>query len=131
MDGDSSADARRELASWSQPVIYDLLHGLYAQRLGAEHPSLRVLSLSNGRLWRLVLLGDVDKLDAARREVLNIGRLAHIDPAIFDDINQNVLEELLDVVVARYLRTPSQACAFGHILLDAAAILARHVIAAA
>jgi hypothetical protein len=123
--------ARRELADWSQPIVVDFLYDLYASRLGAGHHSLRVLSLSQGRMWRFVLLGENEKMAAARKEVVGLARLAGLKKIVVDEVDQAVLLELMDVIVCRFLRTPALARSYSRIVLSAATSLATAGLVAA
>ncbi len=115
---------RLELAEWGHPVVVDFLRELYAGRLGSTHPSLRALSLSHARFWRFLIVDDAERLAGARREVMSIARLAGLRQGALDEIDQEMLAELMDVVVARFLRTPAMARAYSQIVLGAAARLA-------
>ena len=117
-------DARRDLADWSQPIVVDYMHELYSRELGAGNQSLRVLALSHGRLWRFLILQDAERLPLARKEIVGIARLAGLKSSVVDTIDQAMLSELMDVVVARFMRTPALARNYGQILLGASARLA-------
>jgi len=118
------AGTRLDLAEWCHPVVVDYLRELYAERLGSGHASLRALSLSHARFWRFLIVDDAERLAGSRREVASLARLAGLRPAALDDVDQAMLAELMDVVVARFLRTPSMARAYSQIVLGAAARLA-------
>ncbi len=124
MFADDLATARRDLADWSQPVIVDYLQELYARLLGPSHQSLRVLGISHGRTWRILILGDLEKLAPARREIVGISRLAGLKTQHVEQIDQAMLAELMDIIVARFHRSPAQASLYGRILLSAASRLA-------
>ena len=131
MRSEQAAGTREDLADWCQPVIIDYLHELYVTRIGAGHTSLRVLTLSHGRLWRFLILGDETRLLAARREIIGIARLAGLKTPAIDEIDQMMLAELMDVIVTRFLRTPAMARSYTHIVLGAASRLALIGVAAA
>jgi hypothetical protein len=123
--------SREDLANWCQPIIVDFLHDQYASHLGETHTSLRVLALSHARLWRFLILGDEDRLVTARREIIGIARLAGIKTAAVNEVDQSVLLELMDVIVARFLRTPALARSYSRVVLVAATRLASFATAAA
>ena len=118
------AESRRELADWSHPVVVDFLHDIHAARLGADHASVRLLAMVHGRMWRFLLLDDAEKTATARRETIAIARLAGLRPAEIDKIDRATLAELMDVIVARFMRSPRLASSYGQIVLDAASSLA-------
>ncbi len=120
MQAEELAFARRDLAEWSQPIIVDFLRDIYSGRLGHDHLSLRVLCLSHGRAWRLMLQGDLEKLASARREVTGIARMAGLKTGDIVDIDAAMLDELLDVVVTRFQRAPGRATIYGKVLLGIA-----------
>ncbi len=124
MRSESANGTREDLADWSQPVIVDYLHELYVNRIGEGHTSLRVLTLSHGRLWRFVILGDETRLLAARREIVGIARLAGLKASALDEIDQLMLTELMDVIVTRFLRTPAMARSYSQVVLGAASRVA-------
>jgi hypothetical protein len=125
MRSQEQSETRRELADWSQPIIVDYLHELYARELGGGHQSLRVLALSHGRLWRFLIQQDDERLPLARKEIVGIARLAGLKTSVVDSIDQAMLSELMDVVVARFMRTPALARGYSQILLGASAQLAK------
>ena len=94
------------------------------RELGAGHQSLRVLALSHGRLWRFLILQDAERLPLSRKEIIGIARLAGLKASTVDAIDQAMLSELMDVVVARFMRTPALARNYSQILLGASARLA-------
>jgi hypothetical protein len=124
MRSDNVVGTRADLADWCQPVIVDYLYELYASRLGAGHTSLRVLALSHGRLWRFLIMGDEDRLVVARREVVGIARLAGLKTSAVDEVDQEMLSELMDVIVSRFLRTPAMARGYSQIVIGAASRIA-------
>ncbi len=117
-------NARRDLLQWSPPIIADTLSDAYLGCLGADHLSLRVFGSMHARLWRVMLQGERDKLNEVRRELTGHARLAGVAKARLDAIDQIVLNELLDVVTARFLRSPDLARAYSRLLLTASANLA-------
>jgi hypothetical protein len=131
MRSENVVGSREDLADWCQPVMVDYLYELYGSRLGAGHTSLRVLALSHGRLWRFLILGDETRLVAARREVIGIARLAGLKSVVVDEVDQAMLSELMDVIMARFLRTPGMARSYSQIVLGAASRVATFGAAAA
>jgi len=123
MTGNEAASLN--LADWCQPILVDYLRELYTEILGSDHKSLRILSLSHGRMWRILILGDAEKLAVARKEIIGIARLAGLNTSAVELIDQAVLAELMDVIVSRFLRSPDLTRAYGRIVVAAAMRLAR------
>lgn len=111
--------ARRDLAHWSQPVIADVISESYVAIMGPDHFSLRVLISMHARLWRLMLLDEREKLGGARKELTDLARLAGLARPVLDQIDQAVLEELLDVVTARFSRSADLVRGYSRLLLRA------------
>ena len=124
MRSNEADEARRGLAEWSQPIVFDCLYDLYAARLGDRRTALRALALAHCRVWRFLLLDDAGKLGDARRDLLGVMRLAGLRAAALAEIDQAVLSELTDVVMARFQRQPDQARAYTRVALAVAARLA-------
>jgi hypothetical protein len=123
-------DARRDMLEWSAPVVNDIITDSYLRFLGAEHASSRILCSIHARLWRTILQGDMTKLVAVRKDLTALSRLAGISRATFDSIDQAVLNELLDVITARYVRSPTLVRIYSRFLLTASANLAEMRLAA-
>ena len=122
--------ARKDLLQWSPPIIADLMVESYSIQLHITHVSRRVLCSMHARLWRLMLQEDREKTNAARRELVDFARLAGLDKPALDAVDQAVLEELLDVVTARFARTPDLIRVYSRLLLRTSANLAEMRIVA-
>ncbi len=122
----SSADiesARKDLLLWSPPIIADLMAGSYAASLGVRHPSARLFASMHTRMWRFVLQDNRSKLAEARKELTDMALLAGLDRPRLEAIDQAVLEELLDVIAARFTRSPEHVRTYSRVLLKTAADL--------
>lgn len=115
---------RRDLANWSQPVIFDVVTEGYVALVGAGHYSFRVLVAMHARAWRLMLLDDRAKLLETRKELADLARLAGLSRQSLERIDNLVLEELLDVVNARFGRSAEVVRAYSRLLLRTATSLA-------
>lgn len=122
---------RDELIEWSQPLIIDQINRFYFRRLFHDAPEARELAIQHYRIWRHVLRDEMQ--DATRlRGTLNArAALANLPSAALDEVDRAVLDELMDVVVSRFRRTPLVARSYGMTLLDTATSLARTRAAAA
>ena len=116
--------ARRDLAQWSQPVVFDVITDGYVALVGNQHYSLRVLVAMHARAWRLMLLDEREKLRGARKELADLARLAGLSKQALDRIDTLVLEELLDVIMARFGRSADVVRSYSRLLLLTSASLA-------
>ena len=64
-----SADGRRGLLEWAEPVIYDRLRDAYQRRLGAGADALRLARL-HCRVWRALIAGDEANYEGLRTELI-------------------------------------------------------------
>jgi hypothetical protein len=122
---DQLTDVRQDFAEWSEPIIADYLHDAYAARMGAESKILRTLVTSHGRFWRALLAGPETSVMSYRREAVALARLAGQPATLVDTIDVGVLDELMNVTLARVLRSPGTARDYGHYMLRLASHLAR------
>jgi hypothetical protein len=122
---DEASDVRQDLAEWSEPIIADYLHDAYAERIGADHRSLRTLVSAHCRFWRALLIGNMTKMTINRRELAVLARLAHVPVTLVDAVDVGVLDELMNVIMARFMRSPGLARDYSHVLLRIAAHLSR------
>ena len=98
---------RRDLAEWSEPLIADCIGDYYSARFRGDERRVRPLVQLHCRLWREVLLQDGSQARGTRRELVRLGRLAGIDPPTLNKIDELVVDELTDVIAARFHRSPS------------------------
>jgi hypothetical protein len=119
MPSNDVAEGLAGLQAWSEPIIFDRLLDIYRLRvvLGAQAWSLARL---HARAWRTAIIGDFDGFEAARlalSDALSKHLLSVDDVAVGD---AEILVELLDIVMARFQRSPSAARAY-HLALIALA----------
>lgn len=116
--------ARRDLAEWSEPLIADRVSEIYAAYFDGDPQRVRPMTLQHCRLWRNLLLQEGTRVQNARRELLRLGRLAGLEAQTLDLIDEAVLDELADVVVARFHRSPATTRDYNKSLIRAASSLA-------
>lgn len=111
---------RHEMAVWAEPVIADRIADVYAGcNLSASLGNL--LAIQHRRLWRALLLG---QRAAAERIWIDLERdlaRAGLDREITDEVDAAVLDELMDIVFARYHASRDKVRGFSRVLLAAAA----------
>lgn len=108
--------ARADLASWCRPIIGDFIAELYGRARQVENSELRMLSSAHERLWHALLLGDAAAvthrsfLESRERE----------NAKFLDAVDNAVINELLEVIMGRFARSPSIARAYCHVVVVAA-----------
>jgi hypothetical protein len=117
---DFAGTLRLEMATWAEPVIADCIAEVYGgYALNASLTSL--LAIHHRRLWRALLL---DQRATAERIWIDLERdlmRAGLDRDVTDEIDAAVLDELMDIVFARYRSSRETVRAFSRVLLGAAA----------
>ena len=122
---------RDELVEWSQPLIIDQINRFYFHWLAHDTTEARELAIQHYRVWRHVLRDDMEEATRLRSALEARAARANLRSATLDEADRAVLDELMDVVVCRFRRTPQVARSYGVTLLDTATSLARTRIALA
>ncbi len=116
---------RSELIEWSQPLIVDQINHFYFYRLTHTISVARDLSIQHYRVWRHVLRDEMQQATDLRAGLVETAERAGMTSAMLDEVDRAVLDELMDVVVCRFRRTPNIARSYGLTLLDTATSMAR------
>jgi hypothetical protein len=116
--------ARRDLAEWSEPLIADRVGEIYAICFSGDQQRIRPMTRQHCRLWRNLLLQDSSRVQNARRELVRLGKLAGVESHTLDRIDEAVFDELAEVVVARFHRSPMTTRDYSKSLIRAASSLA-------
>ena len=115
---------RLEMALWCFPIVSDLTLERYGAAIGRRHASLRIVSFQHSQLWQALVLDDPSAAGAAQQALnANLRRLG-LPLHLVEDIDEEILDELMDVVIQRFHRSPSKASACAHLLLHIAKNLA-------
>ncbi|MBN9084764.1 MAG: hypothetical protein BGP04_26125 [Rhizobiales bacterium 62-17] len=123
--------ASRDLLEWGAPLIIDRINEHYFTLLRAHPDVARPLAQYHYRMWKFLLDGHADEAASLRRELVNLARLAGCAESDLDDVDRLVLVELMQVVMARFNRSPTVACDYSLTLVDAASGLAHARLVAA
>ena len=108
------------MALWSFPLVCDLVGEHYGRAIGPRHASLRMIAFSHSQLWRAMLMDDEADIRKLRGEMSwNLGVLG-LPTTFADDLNEIVLDELMEVVIHRFHRSPRCSLVCSHILLHIA-----------
>ena len=113
---------RREMIAWAEPVIADRVVDCY-QRGAPGCDTAGGIMLRHRELWRSILLGQSSTVPVSRRELQRLGSTAGMPSGFFESVDQQIMEELFDIVLARYHASRASARRFGLILMAASAHL--------
>jgi hypothetical protein len=123
--------SRRDLLEWGSPIIIDRINAHYFALLRPYPDIARPLAQHHYRMWKYLLDGHVDEAAQLRRELVKLIRLAGLTEGDLDDADRTVLVELMQVVMARFNRSPHTACDYSLTLVDAASGLTHARLSAA
>lgn len=115
---------RDELLEWSQPLIADQINHFYFRSLRQKAAAARELAIEHYRVWKHVLRNELQEASDLRSHLGAQAASLGIPAQMLDEIDRAVLDELMDVVVSRFRRTPQIARSYGMTLLDTAANIA-------
>ena len=111
-------EARRDLWQWAEPVIADCAADHY-DRLMPTRLASTILAKKHCRLWQSIIHDQRAAVPQARDELHRTAEKFGLKPETTDDVNTAVLEELVDVVLARYRGSHRSAKVFSMILMSA------------
>jgi len=112
-----------EMAGWSQPLIIDQINHHYFSLLKGRWELARELALLHYRIWRHVMNADAAGAALERHKLDSALRAAGLDAASADAADRLVIDELMDVIVRRFQRSPALSRAYGVSLLNSAQVL--------
>jgi hypothetical protein len=110
------------LLEWSGPVIHDRLRLTYQARVSDPLTALRLCRL-HASVWRALLSGNMGAFEFRRSQLL-----LQLDPAglTIDDVaeaDHDTMTELLEIVIARFRRSPRLSQGYHLALLQLASLL--------
>jgi hypothetical protein len=114
-----SAEGRRGLLEWAEPVIYDRLRDAYQQRLGAGVDAISLARL-HCRVWRALIAGDEVNYEGLRTELIAAAARSGAEVACLRRGDAQTMAELLDIVVTRFQRSERAASSYRLALLELA-----------
>jgi hypothetical protein len=120
---DDPGDIRKEMLSWSEPVLGDRIVEAYAACFGDNHEHLRLVARQHIRLWRMIIAQDKRRAAEARRDLLRLAALGRLGVEAVDAIDRLVLDELIDVTAARFQGSPVMARRYSRAMIEAATTL--------
>jgi hypothetical protein len=113
----NSADGRRGLLEWAEPVIYDRLREAYQRRLGPGADALRLARL-HCRVWRVLIAGDEANYEGLRAELIAAATRGGLEVACLGRGDAQAMVELLDIVATRFQRSEREASNYRLALLE-------------
>ena len=114
-----SAEGRRGLLEWAEPVIYDCLRDAYQRRLGAGGAAINFARL-HCRVWRALIAGDEANYECLRMELIAAAARSGLEVACLSRGDAQTMAELLDIVVTRFQRSERVASSYRLALLELA-----------
>lgn len=111
---------RSEMAVWAEPVIADCLDEAYGDH-GISGSWRQLLTIQHRRLWRALILDQRGAVERIAIELSDDLHRAGLAPGVTGGIDAVVLDELMDIVFARYRASRDKTKGFGRVLLAAAA----------
>ena len=112
-----SAEGRRGLLEWAEPVIFDRLIIVYRRRLGEGADALTMARL-HGRVWRALIAGDEPNFVQSRYELIGALDRRGLDAVDLAQADAQTMAELLAIVLARFKRSERVASSYHHALIE-------------
>ena len=127
----STAEGLSGLLQWSDPVIFDRLRDAYSQRV-AEFPVVLRLARLHSRVWRALIEGDMNKFETQRFLLVDALHKQGLDLDCLAEADARTMQELVEIVVARFHRSQRVSTGYHLALLQLAGRLtpAEHARAA-
>jgi hypothetical protein len=113
----------KEIVRWSEPLVADHIYNEYERLLGGRSDASESLGRQHCRMWRHLLDSEAQRAHVARRDLVNLARLARINPAEIEAMDAAIFDELLNVILRRGLSSRDSARLDGMVLVRAASTL--------
>ena len=110
------------LLEWSGPVIFDRLRLAYRVESPMANGRSRLAKL-HCRVWRALLMGDLDAFEAQRTELVAQLELVGLSLDCVAEADNQTMAELVEIVVARFRRSPQTSQAYHLALMQLAGTL--------
>jgi len=107
------------LRQWSEPVIYDRLVAAYYRHV-SDRELARDLTRLHARVWRALIGADAARFDELRETLVAALEPCDLTLDHLAEVDNEIMIELLDVVMARYKGSQRTARAY-HLALIALA----------
>jgi len=114
-----AAEGLTGLLEWSGPVIFDRLCMAYAKRI-RNHDNARRLAKQHCRVWRALLEGDAGGFESERGILARDLGKAGLTLDDLADADNQTMNELVEIVIARFRRSPRTSQGYHLALLQLA-----------
>jgi len=121
----------KDVASWAEPLIADQIYSFYATALKIKDLQGNQVVLQHRLFWRYLLTGQEKLALHARRELQNKASAHSIAPRALDEMDRLILDELMNVTLTRFHRSPLNVRNYSRTFVALAAQLTETRLAAA
>lgn len=128
---DDTNDIRQDILDWSDPLVGDRLSEAYDICFGGNMEFCRPMTRQHSRVWRMIIGGDKRRAADARRDLLRLARACRLSVEALDSIDRLVLDELVDVIAARFQGSPANTRLYNRLMVEASATLVETRLTAA
>jgi hypothetical protein len=118
------------LLEWSEPIIFDRLREAYSERL-ADFGAALSLARIHSRVWRALIEGDMKRFETQRTLLTDALNQRGLELDSLAEADSRTMTELVDIVVARFRRSPRLAQGYHLALIQLATRLGPAVSQAA
>jgi hypothetical protein len=125
----TTAEGLSGLLEWSDPIIFDRLREAYSERI-ADFGTALSLARAHSRVWRALIEGDMPKFEARRAQLTEALAQHGLSLDSLAEADSRTMTELVDIVVARFRRSPRLAQGYHLALIQLATRLGPAAIAA-
>jgi hypothetical protein len=117
------------LLEWAGPVIYDRLRIAYEAYVPERLTAIN-LAKSHARVWRALLSGDMAMFEAQRADLLLMLVQHGLTLDHLSEADSETMAELLEIVIARFRRSPKISRGYHLALIRLASYLSPAPLAA-
>lgn len=118
-----------DILLWAEPLARDRL-AVFWDAAARESATAKTLADLHWRAWRCALSNLPHGAAASRRDLANLMRNAGLQAEIIRDGDEAVIDEIAEVIIARFRRSPARAKDYTKALvLTAAGLLAPQAVA--
>ena len=121
-----------EILVWAEPMVRDRI-GIFWADVVSSPDAARAIAEQHWRVWRCALSGLAHGAAANRKELMSLVRAASMTPGTLAMGDEAVIDEIAEVIVARFRRSPHLAKDYTKALIMTAAglVVARQASEAA
>lgn len=118
----SPNDGMSGLLEWSGPVIYDRLRLAYNSHVSDPFVAIH-LAKAHARVWRALLSSDLAAFELHRADLLLLLVQQGLTLDHLTEADTETMDELLDIVIARFRRSPRASRGYHIALMQLASFL--------